>query len=396
MRRGVAILAHALFAIELVGAVLMVVLDGRYDASLFGWRSPQLLFAALTIVVGWLIAWKRPRIPIGWLFLSIGLIGALQGPAAAIGWALRTSDPVAAGWAIEFSSQSSWTWLPALSVILIFVPLRFPNGALPSRRWTWFWWFSVAALIVSIVLAATFERSMWFDVPNPTYVDWGPALGIVELVSVVPLAGVMLGALASLFVRYRRGRATERAQLRWLFWALAIAASLLILGGVENAIFGDEDSGGIRALVANIIDFANSISYSLIPLAILIAVLRSGLYSIDRIISRTAAYAVVTLAIVVIYAGVVILTGVLLPDLPSVGVALATLIAAALFLPLLRVVRRVVNRRFDREQYDAQKVVEAFGERIRNGADPYTAGSDLLGAVTQTLQPSAIGIWTPR
>lgn len=106
------------------------------------------------------------------------------------------------------------------------------------------------------------------------------------------------------------------------------------------------------------------------------------------------AYAIVTLLTVCVYALVVVSITWLLPGLPSVGVALATLIAAALFLPVLRAVQRVVDRRFDRERYNAEKVVDAFGERLRSHLDPHSRGGDLTTAVEQTLQPASVGIWT--
>jgi hypothetical protein len=96
------------------------------------------------------------------------------------------------------------------------------------------------------------------------------------------------------------------------------------------------------------------------------------------------------------YAVIVLVVGLLLPDLPSVGIALATLCAAAVFLPVLRAVRRGIDRVFNRAQYNAERVVAAFGERIRNGADPHTAGNDLSAAVHRTLQPRLLGLWTPE
>jgi hypothetical protein len=134
-------------------------------------------------------------------------------------------------------------------------------------------------------------------------------------------------------------------------------------------------------------------SYGLIPIAIAVAVLRYRLYEIDRIISRTAAYALVTLLVLGVYAVVVTSITWLLPGAPAVAVAVATLAAAALALPALRWIRRRVDHRFDRARYDAQRVVESFGERLRNGADPDSAATDLVSAAEQTLQPAAVGLW---
>jgi hypothetical protein len=135
------------------------------------------------------------------------------------------------------------------------------------------------------------------------------------------------------------------------------------------------------------------LTYGLIPVAIVIAVLRYHLYDIDRIISRTASYAIVTLVVVGLYVMVVLSIGSILPGLPSVGVALATLAAAAAFLPVLRWVQQRVDRRFDRARYNGQKVVDAFGQRLRNGADPHTSAADLGVAVEAALQPRSMGLW---
>ena len=387
------VFVHALFGIEMVGIALTIAFVVPLDPTLGTWRSPVLLFAVLTIVVGWILAWKRPRVPIGWLLLGFGAIGFLQGPATMVALALKTSHPLVAGWAAEFASESSWTWIPSLGVLLALVPLRFPTGELPSRRWAWFWWVSVTVLVLDSLVAATFERSMQFGIPNPTFVNWGASLGALELALELALVVVFVGAVVSLFVRYRSAAAVERAQLRWLFWAVAIVVGLFIVGGIENAIFGDESRGGVRALVAEIFDFANDLTFSLVPLAILVAVLRSGLYAIDRIISRTASYALVTVSVVAVYITVVLVSSLLLPKVQSLGIAAATLIAAALFFPLLRILRRTIDRRFNRVQYDAQKVVDAFGERIRTGVDPQRAIDDLSSAVQAALQPSSMGVW---
>lgn len=120
-----------------------------------------------------------------------------------------------------------------------------------------------------------------------------------------------------------------------------------------------------------------------------------GLYDIDWIISRTVSYVTVAIVVVALYAGVVTGLSSLIPNLPSIGVALARLAAAAVFLPVLRTPQRWMDRRFDRTAYDAQQVVEALGQRLRDGADPHTAAA-LLAAVDQTLQPTTFGVWTRR
>jgi hypothetical protein len=149
--------------------------------------------------------------------------------------------------------------------------------------------------------------------------------------------------------------------------------------------------------LANVLnDVVATVALNLIPISIGIAITRHGLYEIDRIVSRTVAYAAVTLLVVGVYAAVVTSATVLAPGLPSAGVAVATLAAAALFLPALRAIQRVVDRRFDRERYDAQNVVETFGEHLRTEIDPATTTTSLIAAVDRTLQPTAVGVWASR
>lgn len=392
---GPALLAHAVAVLTVVGVAMQMVLVPDLATTLLPWGLSTLLFTATALSVGWLIAWKRPRMPLGWVVLTIAFLFGLQGLTLGLGSLLEPVAPGPASWLISYGGATSqYSWLPPIGLLFTQVPLRFPTGSLPSRGWRWFSWFTIAALALSTATLATGPEPVSPGVANPFFVDWVDA-DLVSTIGLLVLLPAFVGSIASLFVRHRHADAVQRAQLRWVFWAVATVVGMLVLSWVEGAVFGDETAGGLPGIVSLALQTITGFGYSLIPLAILFAVLRYGLYSIDRIISRTASYAIVTLTVVVLYGAIVVIAS-LLPGLESFGVALATLVAAALFLPLLRAVRRVVDRRFNREQYDAQRVVEAFGERIRNGADPHRAGRDLVTAVEQTLRPGAIGVWTPE
>jgi hypothetical protein len=183
----------------------------------------------------------------------------------------------------------------------------------------------------------------WKRPQDPAHLPLLSSTPGVPLIVFGALASALIGGIASLSVRYRRAGDVQRAQVRWVAWA--------------------------------------------------IAALRYRLYDIDRIISRTAAYALVTVVTMSVYAIVVTSASALFPALPSVAVAVATLVAAAIFLPLLRWVRAVVDRRFDRARYDAQRIVDAFGERMRTGSDPGAAQGELAAAVDDALRPSSLGMW---
>ena len=173
-----------------------------------------------------------------------------------------------------------------------------------------------------------------------------------------------------------------------MFWGCAVPITLLVLSWVISGALSAEPWAREMDVTAFV-----ALSYSFIPLSILFAVLRLGLYAIDRIISRTISYALVLLTIVGIYVGIVIGIGSLFDGANQVLVALATLIAAAAFLPLMRWLQRVLDRRFDRARYDAEAVVEEFGSRIQTQVDPEATVPELRRAVERTLQPATVGVW---
>jgi hypothetical protein len=373
-------LAHPIAALVLVAIGVDAVVEFSTDVSQALGDLGYLAFLVITTLVGWLLAWKRPRNPLGWLLLAVPAFFMLEIPSQLLGQALQRTAPAAAAWAFWVSGQ--WSWVPPIGLLFTQIPLRFPDGSLPSLRWRWFSWYTIAAVVVGSLLISTGAATVAPRLANPTYIPWTPAeRTVLTFVAFgILLAPSFVGSIASLFVRYRRADAVARAQLRWVFWGSAIPISLLILGWT----------------LPKFLDFVSSLllaTYALIPIAIGIAVMRYGLYGIDRIISRTVSYVIVTVVVVGVYVGVVLGIGALLPRANSVGVAIATLAAAAVFLPVLRVVQRLVDRRFNRAAYNALKVVEAFGERLRNGADPHKASADLAAAVAQTLQPASLGVW---
>ena len=386
------LIAHLLAAISVVGLALPLFTTGA-SANAVSWGLPIVVFTLITLVVGWLLAWRRPEIALGWILLVIALLFGLQGIAGFAGAVLATAAPETATWLLWFGGDNQWSWLPPLILLVTQVPLRFPTGRLPSPRWRWFSRTTIVLGALAIAEAMTQGTKVGRGLLNPTYFDLGSLRDPLNLLGFLILVPAFAGSLASLVVRYRRGDVVERTQLRWVFWAAAVASGILVAGTITAAAIGPTGPDGLPDPVALALQYTIGFGYSLIPLAVLFAVLRRGLYSIDRIISRTAAYAIVTLGTLAVYGAALLLVSLLLSGLPAIGVALATLAAAAVFLPLLRSIRRAVDRRFDRAEYDAQTVVERFGQRIRNGADPHTAGADLLGAVGQTLQPTAIGLW---
>jgi hypothetical protein len=244
---------------------------------------------------------------------------------------------------------------------------------------------------LSAVLAFASSAPLASGRPNPF--AW-PAIErlttITEWLSYAVLGPVAIGMVIDLVVRWRRADRVQRLQYRWFVFGV-VAMIAVVLGdlAIVTLLGVADDPAATR--VGNIV---GSLALNLPPIAIGIAVTRHGLYEIGRVISRTVSYAIVTLLLVGVYALVVVGATRLLPSLPSVGVALATLVAAALFLPALRFIQRWVDRRFDRERYDAVLVVDAFGEHLRTDVTPDSTAGELIQAVELTLQPASVGLWT--
>jgi hypothetical protein len=195
------------------------------------------------------------------------------------------------------------------------------------------------------------------------------------------LGGVAVGA-GSLVVRFRRARGTERQQLRWVAFAAALTAAGAAVVLVGMAV-------GATAVLL----LAAGVCMAVLPLAIGAAVLRYRLYDLDRIISRTVAYGLLTLLLGGGYAGVVLGLGRLLPSDSGLGVAAATLAVAAAFQPARRRLQRLVDRRFNRRRYDVAQTIQAFSTRLRQQVDLDTLTGELLGVVDQTMQPTHAWLW---
>ena len=181
-------------------------------------------------------------------------------------------------------------------------------------------------------------------------------------------------AIASLIVRYRHGGATERQQLKWF-------ASVAVVTAIGFGQLPDQLSFACLALL---------------PIGIGIAVLRYRLYDIDRVISRTISYGLITALLVSVFLVVNLGLQSLLSFVTtgnSLAVAGSTLLAAALFTPVRSRVQRIVDRRFDRARYDGERTASSFSVRMRDATDLPTVAADLSGTVRRAIAPSSVGVW---
>jgi hypothetical protein len=198
---------------------------------------------------------------------------------------------------------------------------------------------------------------------------------------VIVLAGLVVAA-GSLIVRFRRARGVEHQQLCWLAFAAAVAVVALLVAAAAAALADD------RVILA-----PTGVAMAVLPLAVGAAILRYRLYDLDRIISRTLAYGLLTLLLGLGYAGVVLGLGRLLPQGSSLVVAAATLVVAAVFQPARRRIQQAVDRRFNRRRYNAGRTIEAFGARLRQQLDLGTLTGEVLAVVEDTMQPTQASMW---
>jgi hypothetical protein len=373
---------------------ILGLLNGRTMGEMFtAWSGPSIVALATLIVlfsfVGALIVSHRPENPIGWIFLAVGFFyGLLAADQYAI-YALLT-NPGSLPWGAEASWLGQWIWAPGLGLILVFLPLLFPDGHPPSHRWrpvAWLGGLSIGLGVVSSMIVLWPERG-----PALVTGDESPSHVLQVLVVFVAfplmlLAGV--GAVISLFVRFRRARGVERQQIKWF----ASAAALTL---VWILVFGEST---LRGLPGVIVDLSALLVIPSIPIATGIAILRYRLYDIDRIINRTLVYGSLTLMLALVYFGVVTATQALFHTLsgqerlPQLVVVASTLAIAALFVPLRRRIQSFIDRRFYRSKYDARKTLEAFSAKLREETDLEALNSELVGVVRETMQPAHVSVW---
>jgi hypothetical protein len=389
-RRWPAVLAWAVAGLTVASLVpafrllsLVWLEDSSNAAPTLATIAPVTLAVVSAAIVGALVASRRPGHPVGWLLLGVGLAvatNALVEPYVKYGLVVRPGSVPGARYLVPILYSSYLVGLACAGFVLLLTP----TGSLPSPRWRW-WARAAAAAPVLIVLGFAVQ-------PDPLAPDYlgnplavpalAPALLVAALAGMAVVGVGLLAGAVSLVLRFRRARGVERLQLRWLALAAALASALLLAGLV--AVFLGRDAVVLASL---------SLCLALLPLATGAAILRYRLYDLDRIISRTLAYGLLTVLLGLGYAAVVLGLGRLLPEGSSLVVAAATLAVAALFQPLRRRLQAVVDRRFNRRRHDAARIIDGFGARLRDQVDLDTLTSEVLAVATQTMQPTRASLW---
>jgi hypothetical protein len=361
-----------------------------------GGSSPFWFSAALG-AVGFVVASRKPRNPLGWILLGGATFGVLSQDASfylVADYRLRHGG-LPLGW-VAVLAQPGW----AAGIVLIgLAVLLFPDGRPPSPRWRWVLWLYLAAatLFLTGVLVASVGAIAGHDIrvdasgnllvishPTGSSAWWG----VVEAVFLPLLVVCWAGSIAGQAASYRRSSGERRQQLKWL-----LAGSAIALVGIPLAVFLSTEHGILAAVVSGVAGACGQLG---IPVCMGVAILRYRLFDIDRLISRTLGYAIVTGLLVGAYTGIVLLTTQVFRVHVPVAVAGSTLAVAALFNPLRHRVQRVVDRRFNRARYDADRIVTAFAARLQDGVDLDAVRDDLAGVVQSALEPAHISVWISR
>lgn len=388
-RAAVVAATAVVFGLGVFGLVAQLV-EAPQDGQTRVAQFLYLLEPVVTSVLGGYLVVVRPRHPAGWLTGLIAVTAAVDSLSKATLAASPGAVPLLARrWA---SWLDNWVWVLLFGSICLLM-LTFPTGRLPGRRWRPAVASTVAAVAVEGVLCALVGRNP--DHPGVPALVTGVVPEAATGVGLLAVLGAFAAAVASLVVRrraYRRtGDATGLAQLRWLLWAGAVVLVSLLAGALVDRA---QPHGGPVAAVADVV---SQLAFYGFPVAMVVAVTRHGLFEIDRVVSRTVSYLVVTGLLIGLYVGLIAGLSALLPtDVNSLVVAAATLAVAALFVPVRRAVQQRVDRRFNRSRFDRAAVVERFAESLRRDVTHGSDGADLLAVVQRALEPQHAGLWLVR
>jgi hypothetical protein len=299
----------------------------------------------------------------------------------------------------SFPAGEAMAWvssflLPIIIGFSVFFILLFPTGRLPSRRWQWVTWPTVAFVLVGAISGAFSSGPVdgLGPIRNPLGIEGFSNIYNSILFTMVATF-LLVAAASSVFMRLRRANGVERQQIKWFAYAAAATVIGLVLAYV----------------IPEVIDvplwferIGHTILLSLIPaipISIGIAILKYRLYDIDLIINRTLVYGTLTATLALVYFGVVTATQALFrtltgqEQLPQLVIVASTLVIAALFNPLRRRIQSFIDRRFYRRKYDARKTLEAFSAQLRDETDLNALSEDLVGVVRETMQPAHVSLW---
>jgi hypothetical protein len=375
--------------VVLVAAVPLAALTHQLNGS----NVSILLLTGPFAAVGAILVGKRPANPIGWILLAVGLLTLLSFDASMysllryrLGHGFLPLGPVAV-----FLAPG---WVP-LALLLPLPIALFPEGRMPTRVWRATLWayFGVSLLWLSLLAGVQFDalflRPIRVDgsgvaalVDHPTG-GWQAAQHVSNI-CLVPYLLLAVGWIARQVAAYRRASGAAKQQLKWLFTGGAFA----IAGFIVSVV-----AGGKAGLAAAIVGDLGVVALSALPIGIAIGILKYRLYEIDRLISRTITYGLLTATLAGVFVGCVVLLTDVLPVSSPVAVAAATLAAAAAFAPLRGRLQRLIDRRFNRAGYNAQATLATFTSVLRDAIDVESISSELLDVANDALAPAHASLW---
>jgi hypothetical protein len=348
------------------------------------------------VAVGFVIARRQPRNPVGWIILVSGVMPLLASDCNEYAWIVyglgNRSLPL--GELAVFLSIGGFLIFGSLPLAL----MLFPDGWLPRGRWRWAFWVNVVAL--STWAASTIAVAALDLVEHGVRELSQPGGGSVDIVINTPRGwfALVLDVVAPTIVacwllatvrlvevwRNSSGALSQQLECVLVGISVCILAAIALLSGTAN---------GGSSLVAQVWSQIPWVCFSALPIAIGVGILRYHLYEIDRLISRTLSYAIITGLLIGVYFGSVTLATRVLPFSSPVGVAASTLAAVALFSPLRTRVQHLVDRRFNRARYNAEVIVATFTAQLRDAVDLETVHTHLVDVVDRTLAPGHASLW---
>jgi hypothetical protein len=369
----------------LVGVLTLLVLAACIPLAVLSKADISTVLSTVVVipfvVLGFVLARRQPRNPIGWILLFFGplfLVSSAAGMYADLAYRVDGHDLPLSRLAVVLAPL----WIP-IQVVAPLPILLFPDGR-TTRRWKWTLWAFVAIAMLWIGTVLVVRGSVIFQ-QHPVRIDTAEnsSLGetahglaaVIQHVFDISYVALVLSWVLRLIVVYRGSVGDLRQQLKWLMVGGALCVVGILAGGL---------------LLNGVAVFLGVLVF---PVCVGIAILKYRLYDIDRLISRTLSYVIVTGLLIGVYVGLVTLSTRALPLSSPVGVAASTLAVAALFNPVRRRAQRLVDRRFNRARYDADATIAAFTAALRNEIDADLVQRDLVEAVVRSVQPAHVAVW---
>lgn len=379
---SLAALAIIVVMISFVAAVRYVILSGNYQVFLSHQALTPLLTIAFTLV-GALVASRVPGNPIGWIFLAVGVLYTISGLGVVFQMYASLAQGSIPGQDIA-SWLTNWVWMPAFFLPITIVLLYFPDGHLPSHRWSLVSWSASLGIIFSILVVMLHPGPLeyWDLDSNPLGIHAiVPVLDILANLGFVLLAIGFAGSVAAFLVRFQRSQGIEREQMKWLVYALGLLGVIFIYVLLLRFILPGQ------AMVGEISITLTNLTILGIAVAAAIAILRFRLYDIDLIINRTLVYGALTTGVIGIYVLVVGTVSVLFQQSSSLLVSLvATGLAALLVQPLRERLQRAVNRLMYGERDDPYALLSGLDRRLEASLSPETTLPIVVETIAQALK----------